>query len=119
MTRKLPEWIGKHDDSPIPPRVRLRVFERYSGICYLSNRKIRPGDSWHLDHIVALVNGGEHRESNLAPVLLESHKAKTSQDVKEKSVIRKKRMKHLGISGKKRKIGYRKFNGSIVKPRWE
>jgi hypothetical protein len=35
------------------------------------------GDKWQLDHIVALINGGEHRESNLAPILDAEHKAKT------------------------------------------
>lgn len=72
-----------------------------------------------MDHVVALVNGGEHRESNLVPVLIEPHKVKTKKDVKEKSLVRRKRMKFLGISGKrKRKMGYRKFDGTPVKPRW-
>lgn len=118
MPRSVPEWIGKTHDSPIPPRVRLRVFERCGGICHLSNRFIRAGEAWQLDHIVSLVNGGEHRECNLAPVLTEPHRAKTAEDVREKSIVRRKRMKHLGISAKKKKMGYRKFNGQVVKPRW-
>ncbi len=118
MTRKVEEWIGKTDDAPIPPRVRLRVFELHAGRCYLSGRQIRASDQWDLDHIVALVNGGEHRESNLAPVLRDKHKEKTAEDVKEKSIVRRKRMKHVGIRAKKGKMGYRRFNGEVVKPRW-
>jgi 5-methylcytosine-specific restriction enzyme A len=118
MSRKLPEWVGKTDDSPVPPRVRLRVYERFGGRCYLSSRLIRAGDDWDCDHIVALCNGGTHRESNLAPVLRELHQEKTAEDVKLKSTDRRKRMKHLGIHGKKRKMGYRKFDGRVVKPRW-
>jgi hypothetical protein len=28
MPRSRPEWRGKTDDDPVPPRVRLRIFER-------------------------------------------------------------------------------------------
>lgn len=118
MARSVPEWIGKTHDSQIPPRVKLRVFERFNGICYLSGRKIRPGDAWAVDHIIPLIAGGDHREFNLAPVLIEPHKEKTRADVAEKSIVAKKRKTHLGIRAKKRKMGYRKFDGTIVKPRW-
>ena len=118
MSRSVPEWRGKNADSSIPARVRLRCFERHNGICYLSGRKIRPGEPWHLDHIVALINGGVHSEFNLAPVLTEPHKEKTVQDIKEKALVAKKRKSFLGIRVKKRKMGYRKFSGQVVKPRW-
>lgn len=116
--RSVPEWIGKTHDSQIPPRVRLRIFDRCGGVCHLSGRKIRPGDNWEVDHVVALSNGGEHRESNLVPVLVEPHKEKTKADVAEKAIVAKKRKTHLGIRVKKRKMGYRKFDGTVVKPRW-
>lgn len=119
MTRSVEEWIGKTPDTPIPPRVRLRVFEKHNGICYLSGRKILAGDLWDIEHIVALVNGGENRESNLAPALRDKHKEKTSIDVKEKSKVRSKRMKHLGIRRKKRSIPGRKFDGTPVPSRWK
>jgi len=97
MTRSLPLWIGKTDDEPIPPRVKLRVFERYGGICQLTGRKIRPGDSWQADHRIALINGGKNAEDNLWPVLTEAHKAKTAEDVKIKSKVARMKAKHLGI----------------------
>src|SRR5450631_419283 len=59
LMRSVEEWFGKTDDSQIPARVKLRVFERYSGVCYLTGRKIRPGDSWDMEHKKALCNGGE------------------------------------------------------------
>lgn len=117
MSRSVPEWIAKHDDSPIPPRVRLRVFDHHNGICHLSGRKIMAGDEWDCDHIIALVNGGEHRESNLAPAIRDKHKEKTAEDVKEKSIVNRKRSKHLGIKKKGSSIPYRKFNGELVLPR--
>jgi 5-methylcytosine-specific restriction protein A len=97
MTRKTDEWIGKTPETPAPPRVRLRVFERYNGTCYLSGRKIMPGDKWHIEHLQALINGGENRESNMAPALVEPHKIKTAADVKQKAKNDRVRKKHLGI----------------------
>lgn len=94
--RSLPEWIGKTPDTPAPPRVRLRVFEAYGGRCYLSGRKIVPGDKWELEHKLALSLGGENREANLAPALKDAHKAKTASDVKAKAKADRVRKKHLG-----------------------
>lgn len=117
MSRSTEEWIGKHDDSPIPPRVRLRVFERFNGVCHISGRKIGPSDAWDCDHIVALINGGGHRESNLAPAIRDKHREKTAEDVREKAIVARKRKKHLGIKKKGGSIPYRKFNGDLVLPR--
>lgn len=97
MSRAVTEWIGKTPDAKIPPRVRARVFLAHDGICHLSDRKIGPADAWDLDHIIALVNGGEHRESNLAPALRDKHREKTAEDVAEKSKVARIRAKHLGI----------------------
>lgn len=100
--RSVPEWIGATPDTAVPVRVRLRVFEAYKGTCYLSGRKIRPGDAWDLEDIKALCNGGENRESNKAPALRDKHKEKTAADVAEKSMIARKRSKHLGLAKAKR-----------------
>jgi 5-methylcytosine-specific restriction endonuclease McrA len=114
MSRTIDEWIGKTDDTPAPPRVRLRVFEAHGGVCHITGRKITPADKWDLDHVVALCNGGENRESNLAPALRSAHKTKTAEDVAQKAKDRRIRQKHLGIAPKKKKIPYRKFNGEPV-----
>lgn len=97
MTRSTPEWIGKTPDAKVPPRVRLRVFEAHNGTCAETGRKIRPGDDWQLDHIIALANGGQHREKNLQPILTEAHKVKTRKDVAQKKKDSRVRQKHLGI----------------------
>ena len=31
MARSVAEWVGATPDTPVPPRVRLRVFERDEG----------------------------------------------------------------------------------------
>lgn len=107
--RSLPEWIGSSADAKIPPRVRVRVFDRFGGVCQLSGRKIMPGDAWQCDHIVALVNGGAHREANLQPVLAAPHRAKTAKDVAEKATVARKRAKHIGVASPKAKIQSRGF----------
>jgi 5-methylcytosine-specific restriction protein A len=114
MSRAVEEWIGKTHDSAIPPRVRLRVFERDGGICRLSGLKIQPSDQWDCDHVVALINGGDHRESNLAPVLRAEHRKKTAQDVSLKAKNDRVRKKHLGIKKPRTMTRWRKMNGTIV-----
>lgn len=119
--RAVEEWIGKTDDSKVPPRVRLRVFERENGICHLTGAKIKPGDQWDLDHRVALILGGEHRESNLFPALVEAHRKKTATEVAVKSKIARTRKKHLGIKSEKAggfsKRFKRKINGDVIDTR--
>ena len=120
MSRSVEEWIGANDDAAIPPRVRLRVFNRMGGICHLSGRKINAGEAWDLDHIVALVNGGAHRESNLAPALRTEHRKKTAADVKQKAKNDRVRKKHLGIkkpssfSCSRNSKWKKKINGEVV-----
>lgn len=80
MSRSVPLWVGATDDAPVPPRVRLRIFEREGGKCWITGRKIRPGEAWELDHRIALVNGGRHAEDNLFPALKDAHREKTKGD---------------------------------------
>lgn len=112
--RTVTEWVGKTDDAAIPDRVRVRIFERHGGICHLSGRKIKYGEPWDLDHIVALINGGSHCESNLAPALRDKHRKKTAADVAEKAMVYRKRAKHLGLKKPRTMTRWRKFDGSIV-----
>ena len=112
MARKVEEWIGKTPDAKVPPRVRLRIFEREKGVCHLSGRKITPADQWDLDHKIALINGGEHRESNLFPAIRDKHREKTKEDVAEKSEVYHKRAKHVGAMRPKSKIQSRGFSPS-------
>jgi 5-methylcytosine-specific restriction protein A len=121
MSRRTPEWIAKHDDEAIPPRVKVRVFEAHGGICHLSQRKIMAGDQWDCDHIIALCNGGQHRETNLAPALRDKHREKTAEDVAAKSKSAKVRAHHLGVKtgrpfpGSKRDKYQRRMDGSVVR----
>jgi 5-methylcytosine-specific restriction enzyme A len=120
--RSVPEWIGKTPDAAVPPRVRLRVFKRYGGRCQCGcDRPIRPGEAWECEDTIAIINGGQRRESNLKPWLAEHHKNKTARDVAEKSRVYRKAAAHAGIKLKKsrpipgsKRSGFRKrMDGTV------
>ena len=113
--RQVEEWIGKTDDAPVPPRVRLRIFERDNGVCHLSGRKIMAGEKWELEHKIALCLGGQHRESNLAPALVLPHRQKTKSDRRMKAKNDRVRKRHIGIKKSRTITAWRKFNGEIVR----
>lgn len=96
--RTVSEWIGATADTQVPPRVRARVFERDNGKCCECSRKIGPADRWICDHAVAIINGGENRETNLR-VICDwcDKKVKTPADVAIKSKTARIKAKHLGI----------------------
>ena len=113
MTRSVKEWIAKHDDQAIPSRVKLRLFDRAGGCCQICTVKLTAG-RWQADHILALVNGGGHRENNLQAVCVACHADKTSLDVAEKSKTASVKAKHLGIKKPTTWRGWRKMNGEVV-----
>lgn len=95
--RSVTEWIGKTPDSRPPKAVRLRIFERCNGICHISDVKILPGDEWDVEHIKRLDDGGENRESNMAPALKAPHRKKTGEENSRGKKADRAKMKHLGI----------------------
>lgn len=119
MARTTEEWIGKNDDQKVPDRVRQRVFDRENGVCHITGKKIDPvRDEWDLDHKLALILGGEHRETNLFPALREHHRRKTAVEVAVKAKIARVRQKHLGIKKPKSSLSNQRFkklmNGDVV-----
>ena len=98
--RSTTEWKGKTPDSVPPDYVKLRVFQKHGGICHVSGRKITPADKWDADHVIALCNGGENRESNLKPALKDKHLEKTKADVAERAETDAMSKRHIGLRGK-------------------
>ncbi len=121
--RTVKEWFGATPDAKIPDRVRLRVFERHGGICHISGRKITAADQWDMDHIIPLKDGGEHRESNLAPAIRSYHRKKTAAENVQRGKDNRKRKKALGIKkasrnpipGSKASPWKRRVDGTVVK----
>ena len=120
MSRAVETWIGQNDDSAIPPRVRVRLFQRADGKCQVCTRKIRPGEAWACDHVVALVNGGSHSESNMQVICEWCHKKKTAVDVAIKRKTAAMRAKHVGVKKRSSFPASRdsrwkkKINGEVV-----
>ena len=116
--RAVPEWIGKTPDSRPPTAVKLRVFARYQGHCYLSGQKIRAGDEWDVEHVKPLrsaLPGDPHlnRESNLAPALKVPHREKTAAENSAGAKADRMKAKHLGVWPKsKRPLRSRPFPNS-------
>jgi 5-methylcytosine-specific restriction protein A len=109
--RAVEEWVGKSADTPAPPKVRLRVLLRYKRRCHRTGAVIRAGDAWDIDHVVALINGGQNREKNLAPILRgKPHVEKTAEDRDEADKVRRIREKHYGLKKSKTKWPKQKFN---------
>lgn len=95
MPRTVAEWIGRTDDTPAPPRVRLRVWDRCEGKCHRCARKIPTGDAWILEHLIALINGGENRERNLCLTCSWCKPIKDAEDVAEKAKTYSVRQSHI------------------------
>lgn len=122
MTRALPEWRGRTSDTPVPPRVKLRVFERANGCCQKCSRPLRPGH-WDTDHRKAIINDGENRETNLQALCDDPcHPTKTKADVAEKSRTYERKLSHVGIKSKGRSFATnrngpfkRRMSGEIVR----
>lgn len=106
MSRPVDEWIGSKDTTPIPRRVRIRIVDKQDVICGCGcGVKLgQCGEGIEFDHIKALVNGGENREKNIQALRTPCHLKKTKIDVAEKSVVRRKRAKHLGIETQKKPL---------------
>jgi 5-methylcytosine-specific restriction endonuclease McrA len=111
MSREVSEWIGACDDSQIPARVKVRVFDASGGSCADCGVAIRGAIRPAYDHKTAIINGGSNRESNLQLLCVPCHALKTKADVAEKSITYRKRAKHLGLVPARQKIqsaGFRK-----------
>lgn len=96
--RSTPEWIGKRDETQPPPRVIARLALEQGGRCACGcTRKFSPRDKPQADHIIALINGGENRESNLQLLIEACHRKKTRKDVAIKSKTARIQKRNLGL----------------------
>ena len=115
--RSVTEWIGASPDAKVPARVKLRILRRFGGKCYLTQILIADGQAFDLEHVRPLEEGGEHRESNLAPVLRLPHEVKTQAERKRQAKADRVAKKAHGLTQPKAKIQSKGFEPSAKTPR--
>lgn len=99
--RAIEEWVGKKPDTPVPPRVQLRILLRQSRLCAITGVRIDGIKvKAQCDHIKRLEAGGENRESNLQMIAVEPHKAKTADEEKVEKWVSSRQKTSLGIKKK-------------------
>lgn len=114
MSRERDEWIGKTDDTAVPPRVKDRILRDADDCCVRCTRKMGGKLRPEFDHITPLILGGPNRQSNLQVLCNECHGAKTKLDVKLKSKVARVRQKTFGIKKQRTIRAWRRFDGSVV-----
>ncbi len=72
-------FVHEKRGSMTPQRV-LRIFLAHDGKCHKCSRKLTQRDDYHIDHVIALENGGTDEDSNLAPCCDWCHIEKTADD---------------------------------------
>jgi 5-methylcytosine-specific restriction protein A len=104
--RSTEEWVGKTADTwPPPPTVQLRVLMRQNGKCAITGHEFKPGDKKALDHIKALADHGENRESNLQWIMEElAHRPKTAAENSARAPIVQRAKTHAGIGRDKQPV---------------
>jgi 5-methylcytosine-specific restriction protein A len=111
MPRALEEWVGKTPDTKIPDRIKDRVWDDCGSRCHRCTRLHRGEPGWIIEHLKALINGGENRQSNLCLSCPWCKTEKDAEDVAEKSASYAVRKKHRGIAQPKRPMPGSKASG--------
>lgn len=99
------------------PTRRARIFESAGGICHICGDKIDGiREKWEVEHVIALEISRDDTDDNLRPAHVACHKAKTKEDAGTIAKAKRVHRKHTGAHRPKKKMPYRKFDGTIVWP---
>mgnify|MGYP003385602190 CR=1 FL=1 len=84
-----------HKRGSMTPQRMARIFAARDGRCYRCTKKLRPGDDYDFDHVIALENGGTDDDENIAPCCDGCHTEKTSTDHATAGKGRRRYSKHV------------------------
>lgn len=91
---------------------RVRLFDLHGGACHICQEKIRVGEAWELEHIVAWELTRDDSDGNVKPAHKDCHKTKTAIDVANIRKADRIRAKHIGAwpqsKSKIKSAGFRK-----------
>ena len=76
------------------PRERAQIFENAGGRCAICTRKLGPGDSWELDHVLAIAAGGSDDDDNLRVACSWCHQPKSAGDTTTAAKIKRQAIRH-------------------------
>ena len=107
-----------HKRKPLTRNQRAELFLAHGGVCHLCKTRIKPehGETWEVEHVLALEISGRDGIENLRPAHIACHKIKTASDRKMIAKSNRIRARHLGVKKSGRKIPYRKFDGTPIDP---
>jgi 5-methylcytosine-specific restriction endonuclease McrA len=109
--RPVKEWIGKRPESMPGKLVMLRLYAKQNGLCACGCGMVMNlnRDQVDCDHKLALIDGGENRETNLQLLLRQHHRAKTSVENSQRAQARRHQAKAFAKpKGSMRGAGFRK-----------
>lgn len=98
------------------PLRRARIFDAHNGTCHLCGGKICVSEKWEVEHVIALEISRDDSDDNLAPAHVACHRAKTKDDAGRIAKAKRVHAKHIGAHRPKRRMPYRKFDGTPVYP---
>lgn len=109
------------DRKPITQAMQLALWKQHGlALCYRC-REFRAAGSLHVDHVLALVDGGAHDISNLRFICVHCHMAKSAHEHKENARAKRRAKKHTNPlpPGKIKSRGFdktksRRFDGRVV-----
>jgi 5-methylcytosine-specific restriction protein A len=100
MPRKLPDWIGRTDNSMPPASVFDRLYDKQGGKDAITGLPFTSKDKIVRDHIVPLADGGKNCESNLQLITEQTHKAKTGPEATARAKTRRVHERDRGYQRK-------------------
>jgi len=102
----------------LSPQKRAKLFLERHGKCHRCTRILRPSDTWIVEHVIALENGGSNDWENLDITCSWCKPEKDAADHGKAAKSRRVATKHVlpksQRSGRSGFRGWRKFNGDPV-----
>jgi len=98
-------------------KTMLEAWRLADGRCVSCQKKIRPGDGPEYDHRISCKKGGTNDLSNCDVLCRACHSKKTGgSDAKDHAKINREEKRAAKATRPKKKIPYRKFDGTPVWP---
>jgi hypothetical protein len=95
---------------------KAKIYSAAGGRCHICSRKIQAGEKWDADHIIPREITGSDAPASFAPAHISCHRGKTAKDKKVIAKVKRTQQKHLGLEKRRKRMGYRKFDGTPVWP---